>query len=179
MLITAERFHRALDEMCDKLHIKREDSGILVCIEQQTLFYYEKSKSTLSFTISTSQYGIGNKEGSNKTPLGLHRIVEKIGEDAPAWTIFKSRENTGVIWQPGMNDENQILSRILRLRGLEEGVNAGAGIDSYDRYIYIHGTNHEEKIGTPMSHGCVCMRNDEIIKMFHIVKEGTLVYIGQ
>ena len=178
MLITTERFHRALYEMCDKLHIKKEDSGIYVCIERQTLYFYEKSKPTLSFTISTSQYGIGNKEGSNKTPLGLHRVAEKIGEDAPPWTIFKSRENTGVIWKQGMDETNQILSRILRLRGLEEGVNAGAGIDSYDRYIYIHGTNHEEKIGTPMSHGCVCMKNDDIIKIFDIIEEGTLVYIG-
>ncbi|MCL2690534.1 MAG: L,D-transpeptidase, partial [Chitinispirillia bacterium] len=163
---------------CDKLNLKKPDSFICVSIEQQTLYYYQKSILAATFTISTSSYGIGNKEGSNKTPLGLHRIENKIGEDAAPWTIFKSRENTGVIWQPGMNDENQILSRILRLRGLEEGVNAGAGIDSYDRYIYIHGTNHEEKLGTPMSHGCVCMKNDDIIKMFHIVKEGTLVYIG-
>jgi UDP-N-acetylmuramate--alanine ligase len=149
-----------------------------VCIKQQTLYYYKKSKQVLTFTISTSRYGIGNKEGSYKTPLGLHRIEGKIGEDATPWTIFKSRENTGVIWLPGMDEENQILSRILRLRGLETGVNAGEGIDSYDRYIYIHGTNNEEKIGTPMSHGCICMKNDDIIKMFNIIEEGTLVYIG-
>lgn len=111
------------------------------------------------------------------TPPGLHRVEEKIGHNAQPWTIFRSRENTGEIWRPGMDDENQILSRILRLRGLEEGINAGAGIDSYERYIYIHGTNHEEKIGTPMSHGCVCMKNDDIIRMFDIIEEGTLVYI--
>jgi UDP-N-acetylmuramate--alanine ligase len=155
----------------------KPDHFVYVSIEQQTLIFYQKSKQSLFFPISTSSYGTGNKEGSNMTPPGLHRVEEKIGHNAQPWTIFRSRENTGEIWRPGMDDENQILSRILRLRGLEEGINAGAGIDSYERYIYIHGTNHEEKIGTPMSHGCVCMKNDDIIRMFDIIEEGTLVYI--
>ncbi|MDR2729009.1 MAG: L,D-transpeptidase, partial [Chitinispirillales bacterium] len=145
---------------------------------EQKLYFYEKSKPSCAFNISTSQYGVGNRENSYMTPTGLHRIDEKIGGGALPWTIFRSRENTGVIWQSGMDEENQILTRILRLRGLEEGVNAGIGIDSYDRYIYIHGTNHEEKIGSPMSHGCICMKNDDIIKMFDIIEEDTLVYIG-
>ena len=168
---------KRLYAICDKLHLKRPDSFIYVCVKKQKLYLYEKLKPTLTFSISTSQYGIGNKEGSFKTPPGLHRIEVKIGEGCAPWTIFKSREDTGVLWQPGMDEENQILSRILRLRGLEEGVNSGAGIDSYGRYIYIHGTNNEEKIGTPMSHGCVCMKNSDIIKMFDTIEEGALVYI--
>ena len=130
-----------------------------------------------SYTISTSKFGIGNKEGSNQTPLGIHRIEEKIGDDAPSGRIFKSRMDTGENWHPGLTDDNLILSRILRLHGLEDGINRGPGIDSYQRYIYIHGTNQEEKIGTPLSHGCVCMKNREIIELYDLVEEGTIVVI--
>ena len=132
---------------------------------------------TRSFTISTSQFGIGNRENSQHTPLGVHRIKEKIGEGAPAWRIFESRKDTGVDWEPGMAEKNYILSRILRLEGLEEGINRGYGIDSYDRYIYIHGTNREPDIGTPVSHGCICMKNNDIIELYNMISEGTFVII--
>jgi lipoprotein-anchoring transpeptidase ErfK/SrfK len=76
-----------------------------------------------------------------------------------------------------MTEENLILTRILRLDGLEPGINKGEKIDSYARYIYIHGTNREDLIGKPMSHGCICMRNNDIIELFDSVEEGTLVII--
>lgn len=76
-----------------------------------------------------------------------------------------------------MTEDNMVLTRILRLRGMEPGLNTGSGVDSFERYIYIHGTNREDLIGTPMSHGCVCMRNQDIIELFDEIKEGTIVYI--
>jgi len=80
-------------------------------------------------------------------------------------------------WDGNSSEDNLILTRILRLEGLEEGINRGAGVDSYERYIYIHGTGREDLVGTPLSQGCVCMRNHDVIRLFDKVKEGTLVYI--
>lgn len=130
------------------------------------------------YDISTSKYGIGNVENSNQTPLGIHRIANKIGDNAPPGRIFKSRIDTGIDWCEDLTEENMVLTRILRLQGLEPGVNNGPGIDSFERYIYIHGTNREDLIGTPMSHGCICMRNKEIIELYDSVEEGTIVIIS-
>ncbi len=163
--------------ICKELELAASDEFIFVDTETQTLTYHKEAQDAAVFGASTSRFGIGNKEGSYKTPRGLHRVIEKIGGDAPPRTIFSSRENTGVIWTEGMEDENQVLTRILRLQGLEPGVNTGPQIDSYERYIYIHGTNKEDKIGTPFSHGCVCMRNDDIITLYNMVNVGTYVYI--
>jgi len=163
--------------LCKELELAAPEDLVLVDTSGQTLSYLKKSGGGVMFKASTSRFGIGNLEGSYKTPLGLHRIAEKIGEGAELWTIFSSRENTGVVWTEGMDGENQILTRILRLQGLEPGVNAGPKIDSYDRYIYIHGTNREDLIGTPFSHGCVCMRNGDVAELFDMVEVGTYVYI--
>ena len=150
---------------------------IIVNTEHQKLYLVENRKIIHSFDVSTSRFGIGNKEGSNMTPPGIHRIEEKIGKDAPSGRIFESRNDTGRNWYEGLNGDNLILTRILRLRGLEKGINSGPGIDSYERYIYIHGTNQENRIGKPNSHGCVCMRNQDIIELFDLVEEGTIVFI--
>lgn len=163
--------------ICKELELAAPDHFVLVDTGAQTLTYYKGATAEAVFGASTSRFGIGNSEGSYKTPRGLHRVAEKIGDGAPPRTIFSSRENTGVVWEDGMDDENQILTRILRLQGLEAGVNAGDMIDSYDRYIYIHGTNKEDLIGTPFSHGCVCMRNEDIIALYDMVDVGTYVYI--
>ena len=150
---------------------------IVVEVALQRLHLIENGKSILTFNISTAKNGAGNQEGSNKTPTGVHRIEEKIGDGAPVGRIFKSRVDTGQNWHTGLTDDNLILTRILRLKGLEPGINSGPGIDSYERYIYIHGTNQENRIGTPNSHGCICMKNDEVIQLFNAVEEGTLVVI--
>ncbi|MCL2182613.1 MAG: L,D-transpeptidase [Chitinispirillia bacterium] len=169
---------RRVRGVCAELGLPCPADFIFVDTLAQTLEYRKEAGEALSCRVSTSRFGIGNRDGSYMTPLGLHRVEEKIGSGATPWTIFKSREDTGVVWSEGMDGENQILSRIIRLRGLEPGVNVGPGIDSYERYIYIHGTNNEEMIGTPMSHGCVCMKNDDVINLYNIVEEGTLVYIN-
>ncbi|MBN1128480.1 MAG: L,D-transpeptidase, partial [Chitinispirillaceae bacterium] len=110
-----------------------------------------------TFGASSSALGLGNREGSNKTPTGIHRIREKIGGGAPQGRIFRDRRDTGVDWYPDLTDDNLVLTRILRLEGLEEGLNRGPGIDSFERFIYIHGTNRESDVGTPLSRGCICL----------------------
>jgi UDP-N-acetylmuramate--alanine ligase len=153
--------------------------GIFLFVDAaaQTLFVCNGPSITGRFAASTSFRGLGNRENSNKTPTGLHRIKEKIGAGAPAGRIFRDRRDTGVDWSPSLTEDNLILTRILRLEGLEPGLNKGPGIDSYDRYIYIHGTNKEELVGTPLSHGCVCLDSDDVIRLFDSVNEGTLVFI--
>ena len=154
---------------------------ILVIPSRQILFLISKGTAIFSYPISTSKFGLGNKNDSFKTPLGLHYVADKIGENMPKMTIFKGRkplannlvltdldlpENTGIRDKHFATHEDVITSRILWLKGHEEGVNKGDNIDSYSRYIYIHGTAHEDKIGTPDSHGCVRMNNDDVIELF-------------
>jgi UDP-N-acetylmuramate--alanine ligase len=153
------------------------DRFIVVSIESQALFICDGDAIIERYDCSTSRFGNGNRENSLKTPLGIHRIKEKFGHGAPTGRVFRDREDTGEQWDHSRNGDNLILTRILRLEGLEEGINKGTGTDSYERYIYIHGTGREDLIGTPLSHGCVCLRNHDVIRLFDRVKEGTLVYI--
>jgi UDP-N-acetylmuramate--alanine ligase len=154
-----------------------EELFLIQSIEEQALFVCAKGDVVELFDVSTSRFGNGIRENSFKTPLGIHRIKEKIGSGAPPGRIFKGRKDTGIDWDQASIEDNLILTRILRLEGLEEGINKGAGVDSYDRYIYIHGTNREDLVGTPLSHGCLALRNSDILRLFDIVREGTLVYI--
>jgi hypothetical protein len=147
-------------------------------IAGQRLWLVSHGRVAREYRMSTSRLGIGNRENSLQTPLGIHRIVEKIGAGAPPFRIFRDRIDTGIDWCDGMPADNLVLTRILRLSGLEPGLNSGPGIDTYDRYIYIHGTNKEALIGTPFSHGCICMRNNDVIALFDRVKEGTIVVIN-
>ena len=154
---------------------------ILVIPSKQILLVISKGTAIFSYSISTSRFGLGNKNDSFKTPPGLHYIADRIGEDMPKMTIFKGRkpllnnltladldlpENADIRNEHFATHDDVIASRILWLKGHEEGVNKGDNIDSYSRYIYIHGTAHEDKIGTPDSHGCVRMHNDDIIELF-------------
>jgi hypothetical protein len=154
---------------------------ILVIPSKQMLFLISKGAAIFSYPVSTSKFGLGNQNDSFKTPPGLHYIADKIGEDMPKMTIFKGRrtlvnnltltdldlpENTDIRNEHFATHDDVITSRILWLKGHEDGINKGGNIDSYSRYIYIHGTAHEDKIGTPDSHGCVRMNNDDVIELF-------------
>jgi len=143
----------------------------------QRLFVVNGDTIDKSYKVSTSARGTGNREGSFRTPRGVHRVCEKYGAGAPLGRVFRDRIDTGEDWPIGMPGENLILTRILRLEGLETGINKGPGIDSYERYIYIHGTNNEHRIGEPFSHGCVCMSNAEVIEVFDEIEEGDIVFI--
>ena len=129
---------------------------------------------TRSFPISTAKKGIGSEPESNKTPLGWHRVCEKIGDGAAPGTQFVGRKPTGRVWQPTdpVEEKNLVLTRILWLDG--EGP---SNRTSKDRYIYIHGTNREDLIGTPASAGCVCLKNSDVIDLYSLVPVGTRVEI--
>ncbi|MCK9420487.1 MAG: L,D-transpeptidase family protein [Nitrospirae bacterium] len=164
-------------EKLRKFLINPQELFLVVSIETQTLFVCANDTVVERYDCSTSRFGTGIRENSLKTPPGVHRIREKFGAGAPAGRVFRDREDTGEDWDHSLTGENLILTRILWLEGLEQGINKGAGVDSYERYIYIHGTGREDLIGIPLSHGCVCLRNLDVIRLFETVKEGTLVYI--
>ena len=159
-------------------------SHIIVKISQQKLYCYSSEEKVLfEYPVSTSSYGIGNKNGSFKTPVGEHSIAQKIGDGCAVNEVFIGRVPQGVLEELQAKEhalpEDIITSRILWLQGMEPGKNNGEDIDSYHRYIYIHGTSEEEKIGTPASHGCVRMRNQDVIDLFNQVDEGCRVLIQE
>jgi lipoprotein-anchoring transpeptidase ErfK/SrfK len=159
----------AVTEICryEKIRMK----SIHVSIRDQQLTVKENEQPIRIYPVSTSRFGIGTEEGSFRTPTGRFRVAEKIGSDLPNGTIFVGRI-------PLQNDEalppteDLITSRILWLDGLDEH-----NANTRDRYVYIHGTKHEDKVGTAASHGCVRMRNEDVIELFEIVDEGTPVVI--
>jgi lipoprotein-anchoring transpeptidase ErfK/SrfK len=142
-------------------------AGIWVSAGKQRLSLIKKGKLLQSFPCSTSFNGTGNRANSNQTPLGWHMVADKFGNGLPWGAILVERKYTGRIWSPSQpTSDDLILTRILRLQGLEPGLNQGAGIDSYDRYIYIHGTAEEHKLGKPASHGCIRLSNSDVILLF-------------
>jgi UDP-N-acetylmuramate--alanine ligase len=152
---------------------------LVVDVERQRATLLEGETAVASWPVSTSRNGIGGTEGSYCTPPGWHRVHRLIGEDATAGTVFVSREPTGETWRGEARDEDLILTRVLTLEGLEDGVNRGSGCDSLERYIYLHGTNHEALIGRPVSHGCVRLSNRDVTELFTRLGEGDLVLIAE
>lgn len=151
---------------------------ILISIRDQQLYHRRSNGVRACYPISTAANGPGNRSGSFQTPLGRHRIREKIGEGLPPLTAFRARKPFA-IYDPETDDPNRdwILTRIIRLAGCETGHNRRGAVDSFDRYIYIHGTHEEQKIGTPASHGCIRMRNDDMLELFERCRIGERVYI--
>jgi hypothetical protein len=154
----------------------------VVDICRQRLYLLERGRLVESYAVSTAARGIGNREGSEQTPLGVFRVAEKYGRNAPVGTVFKGRRDTGEI-APILSDPNDpaendlVTTRILRLSGLQAGFNLGGDVDTFSRYIYIHGTPEEGRIGTPASHGCVRMRNIEVVDLFDRLAQDSLVCI--
>ena len=144
-----------------------------ISIKDQRLTLTRDGESIRSYPVSTSHFGIGTEEGSMKTPLGSFRIAEKIGDSAAPGTIFKARVALGPD-DPLPDTEDFVTTRILWLDGLDE-----ENANTRGRYIYIHGTKHEDKIGTPDSHGCIRMRNTDVIELFDLVDGTTQVVIRE
>jgi lipoprotein-anchoring transpeptidase ErfK/SrfK len=139
---------------------------LVVSIDDQTLRVIESGVCLREFPVSTAIMGTGFLKDSYRTPTGNFRICEKIGADQPSGTIFKARVPIGQ-WQPGESpDEDLVLTRILRLDGLDP-----ANANTLERYIYIHGTNREDLVGQPAGHGCVRLRNDDMIELFDMICE--------
>lgn len=133
------------------------------------------------YPISTGLAGCGQQEGSGATPLGWHYIRARIGRNEDPYTVFKGRRPTGEYWSPELNaqapDRDWVLGRILWLCGLEPGVNRGGDVDSQRRFIYIHGTPDDQPMGQPLSHGCIRMRVDDVVRLFDQVPVYTPVLI--
>lgn len=155
---------------------------ILIVVSEQKQYLLHHGTPIARYTISTSEFGLGNQAGSNKTPLGVHIISQKYGSNANIGTIFKARVNTGkiakILTEVGKRSKaDNVTSRILWLSGLEKGINKGRKIDSHQRYIYIHGTDEEGRLGAPASHGCIRMSNNAVIHLYQHAPVGTLVMI--
>ena len=123
------------------------------------------------YPVSTSRFGVGTEPGSLRTPPGVFRVGEKFGGGEPLGAVFKSRQPTGENGL-GAADEDLVLTRILWLEGTNE-----ANANTRERYIYIHGTNHEALVGQPASHGCVRMRNADVAELYDLVPAGAAVHI--
>jgi len=161
-------------------------SHILVSVSEQRLrgFNHVSCSSdakVLDVSISTAKNGVGQQFGSECTPLGEHRIRAKIGAQQQANTVFIGRRPTGEIYSPELDKQNPnrdwILTRILWLCGNEVGFNRAGQVDTQRRYVYIHGAPDSHAMGVPSSHGCIKMRNSDIINLFDQVQVGTLVTI--
>ena len=163
---------------CWRMQITPTKYLLTVNISRQTVSLFERGDFIRKYPCSTSRFGIGQENGSNRTPLGLHRIAEKIGGGEPAGTIFKSREVVGHVSELGVN-AGKITTRIMWLEGLEPGFNQGGNVDTHDRYIYIHGTGDQESIGRPDSHGCIHLADPDLIALFDLLPTGTLVWIAE
>ncbi len=169
-------------DRCEKHGIEPTQFILAVSVAGQTVSLFEQNKFVKKFPCSTSRFGIGQTEGSNHTPLGLHRIAEKIGAGKPAGTVFKARQVIGHTSQPEFADA-KITTRILWLEGLEPGLNKGfngdVNVDSHARYIYIHGTADQKSIGKPTSCGCIHLADADLILLFDLLPSGTLVWIEE
>jgi lipoprotein-anchoring transpeptidase ErfK/SrfK len=161
-------------------HISTE-KYIYISVKHQHLYLIENDSTLKSYPISTATNGIGNKANSNKTPYGMHTIKDKIGSEVPYAGILESRiyygRNATVLTEKENADKDYVTTRIMWLQGEEQGLNKGSNVDSYSRYIYIHGTPEEGFIGQPASHGCIRMKNKDVIELFDLVDEGTPIYI--
>ncbi len=165
---------------CRALSIPATEVFLVVNIPSQEMALKTKEVPTQLFPVSTSIKPPSCTEDSLGTPWGLHRVEQKIGGGQPQGMVFRGRVPTGKCFQDcdeATNHENLITTRILRIRGLEEGVNTGGNRDSWNRYIYIHGTNHEDKIGSPASSGCIQLTNTDMLTVYNQVPEGSLLLI--
>ena len=151
---------------------KSPPATIHVSVPKQRLSVKRGRKTERIYPVSTSKYGLGSEPGSMKTPLGRFCIAAKIGDGQPIDMAYKSREPVRPTAEM-LKGDDLIMSRIMWLDGLEP-----QNANSYDRYIYIHGTNHEEAIGEPASHGCIRMRNADVAELFDLVEVDTRVTIA-
>lgn len=174
-----------VDFLLDYLSIKYDgayfDNFIYIGIKRQKLYLVKDSAIVATYDISTAKNGIGFQHGSNQTPTGLHTINGMVGDSVPVGGILYNRVFTGdtaeIISDPVSVNTDDVTTRVLWLEGEEDGLNKGGNCDTHDRLIYIHGTPEEGLIGTPASHGCVRMRNNEVAELYNLVEDGMYVII--
>ena len=163
-------------EACERTGCPPTEHCLYLSVASQTMVHHTGSHQR-TLTVSTAINGTGQLEGSFQTPLGLHRIGEKIGEGEPLGTVFKGRIP---VRRDGKGDPTALITdRILWLEGLEPGLNAGGSVDSHQRYIYIHGIGDESKLGRPNSQGCIHLGASDLLELFDAIPAGSLVFISE
>ncbi|TCT20676.1 L,D-transpeptidase [Thiobaca trueperi] len=156
---------------------------ITIDLGRQSLTIWEADQPLAVYAVSTGRNGVGEQSGSGCTPRGLHRVRLRIGAGCPPGTVFRGRRPTGEIYDAALAaahpERDWILTRILWLTGCEPGCNRGGGVDTLRRYIYIHGCPDTEPMGEPRSHGCIRMRNRDLIELFDQTRIGMPVEIRE
>ncbi len=157
------------------------EPSLRISIGRQELLLIEEGRVIRRYSVSTALAGAGEREGSGCTPRGRHRVRIRIGAGCPENTVFVGRRPTGERYSSGLARQHPgrdwILTRILWLTGCESGRNRGGSVDTLRRYIYIHGCPDQEPMGRPLSHGCIRMRNRDLIELFDRVEQGMPVEI--
>jgi hypothetical protein len=163
--------------------LRATPDALTVSVARQQVIWWKQSAGPSAeyrrhrvFVGSTSKFGIGQVRDTNRTPLGLHRIARKVGQGWPTGTAFRARVPVGYTWA-GL-PEATIAHRILWLEGLEPGFNRGGDVDTFSRYIYIHGLSDEPTLGHPASHGCIHLAAADLMPLFDQIAVGTLVWIA-
>ncbi|MEK9772511.1 MAG: L,D-transpeptidase [Opitutae bacterium] len=170
-------------EVLTKLQLTETNDLLLVSIKSQKMYHQKEGKSVKTYVISTSLNPPSCQENSLGTPWGLHEVNEIIGLDQPKGMVFQGRRPIDLCYwecKEEMKKKNLITSRILRLQGLEPGLNLGKGegIDTYERYVYVHGTNKEDKLGYASSSGCIQVSNESAIELAAQIPLGTHLFIS-
>lgn len=141
-----------------------------ISLSDQMLYGFADGRLLLRLPISSATNGPGERNGSGCTPRGLHQVRARIGDGLPRGAVLKARRWTGEVWSSELHEafpgRDWILSRILWLSGCEPGRNRLGGVDTFRRYIYLHGTPDCEPMGVPGSHGCIRLRNDDLLELF-------------
>ena len=170
-----------VNNYCEEKKGKTYSEILFISVKEQKMYHIVENTIVKEYLVSTAKKGVGNKKNSEMTPHGLHYVKEKYGGSTPKNGRMIGRVFYGQIatiysdTTSSLTDD--ITSRILWLSGMEKDINKEGNVDSYNRYIYIHGTSEEGKIGTPSSHGCVRMLNTDIIQLYAKIKIGTKVLI--
>lgn len=157
--------------------------SIHISLSEQRLTGRAAGRIVFNCSVSTALNGAGEQSSSGCTPRGRHRVRARIGEGQPAYAVFRGRRPTGEVWTAELAaanpDRDWILTRILWLCGDEPGFNRGGNCDSQRRYIYIHGTGDDQPMGIALSHGCVRLRNEDMLALFDITPSGCPVMIEE
>lgn len=172
----------AIKKLESRFGLENDQYALIVDPASQALFLIKNGIILKEYPVSTGKNGVGNKMRSEQTPYGTHRIKEKIGNGAAVGTILvgegdKNGTISSIITDPIDTSFDYVTTRLVRLDGQEQGINKGGDHDSHHRDIYIHGTPEEGLLGQPASHGCIRMKNNDIIELFNLAPSGTLVEI--
>ena len=157
---------------CGSSPSRDTNSKMIVSVKDQTMLLTQRGKPVKAYKVSTSKFGLGNTKNSKRTPLGKMEVAKKIGDGAPSGAVFKSRVRTGRIMKPNTKGRDPIVTRIMWLKG-----NEYRNRHTFSRYIYIHGTPAEHRIGTPASYGCIRMKSKDVIDLYRRVGVGAQLEI--